>query len=283
MKKVALCTFIAMLFSAAGILLIISDSIFNLIPALILLAIGFIMWFVAYFVWTSYKGAKNTRKYEQLGSKGKELIERVKATQKANAILDDISFAQEGLQLIVITDLGKNNEVEWPIVVTENCVYEDWISSYSIPTDAKIIFTAGSEHTVTRHTKMNVRKSAAFGYMAGGLGAAAYNASKAAEINAAGGITSTVKTGSYPVYVHSLGGNAQVRFAIVNNKVLASLPNDLQDRFWGEVVRATEGFTLFKLDLYSAVFSHEISNSYNQLFANIVKNSTKADISLRSS
>ena len=277
MKKVILCTFIAMLFSAAGILLIIPDSLFNFIPALIVLALGFIMWFVTYFVWTSYMGAKNTKKYEQLGNTGKELIERVKATQKANAILDDISFAQEGLQLIVITDLGKNNEVEWPIIVTKDCVYEDWISSYSIPTDAKIIFTAGSEHTVTRHTKMNTKRSAAFGYMVGGLGAAAYNASKAAEINAAGGISSTVKTGSYPIYVHSFGGNAQVRYTIVNNSVIASLPKDLQDSFLGDVVKATEGFTLFKLDLYSAVFSHEIAGCYNKLLAHMANKST-ADI-----
>lgn len=283
MKKVVVCALIAMLLSAAGISLIISDSVFNLIPALIALAIAFIMWYVTYLVWSTHKGAKNTKKYKQSGSKGKELIEKIRSDQRANTILDNISFAQEGLKLIVITDLGKNNEVEWPILVTNNCVYEDWVSSYSIPTDAKIVFTIGSEYSVTRKNKMNVRKSATFGYMVGGVGAAAYNASKAAEVNAAGGIESQARTGQYPLYVNSLGGNAQVRYTIVSNNAISSLPNDLKDRFFGDVVKATEGFTLFKLDMYSAVFSNEIADSYNQLFAHIVRNSTKKDVFLRSS
>lgn len=280
MKKVAICALIAMLLSASGISLIISDSVFNLIPALIVLAIAFVMWFTTYLMWSSHKGAKNTKKYELSGSKGKELIEKVRENQKANAILDNISLAQEGLKLIVITDLGKNNEVEWPIIVTDNCVYEDWVSSYSIPTDTKIVFTIGSEYSVTRKNKMNVKRSAAFGYMAGGLGAAAYNASKAAEINAAGGIESQVGTGQYPLCVNALGGNAQVRYTIVSNNVISSLPNDLKDRFFGDVVKATEGFTLFKLDMYSAIFLHEIADNYNKLFAHIVKNSAKKDTSL---
>ena len=279
MKRVVICVLIAMLLSAWGVFLEISGSLLNWISGMLVLAIAAIMWVAAYLTWSDYRGAKNTKKYEQLGSKDKELIQRVRANPKANAILDDISFAEEGLKLIVITDLGNNKGVEWPIIVTNHCVYEDWVSSYSIPTDAKIVFTVGSEYSVTRKSKVNVGKSAAFGYMVGGAGAAAYNASKAAEINASGGISSQVRTGRYPINVNALGGKAQVRYAIISRSVINSLPNDLKDRFFGDILRETDGFTSFKLDMYSFVFSHEVADNYNELFKYIVKSSAQNDTS----
>jgi len=247
------------------------NSIFSFLPLLFFGVVALILWITFNQTLTAYKGKKNTRRYAATGAVGKELVDSVAVAKNSDAVLENAEFAEKGLKLVVI---GFSNRIKgpgysWPLVVSKDCIYECEINAYSIPSEANVRFHCGPEKDNVRHQKMDVGKSAAVGYMVGGLGAAAYNAGKAAEVNAAGGIAYSYGTGKYPVSLSSGGLETEVRYFIIAHTVLDSLPESMNNEYLGDVVKKSPYFTLLRVDTYNRVSSDAIARSYMKILAMI--------------